>query len=166
MLVCLLFSHPLQGENNNDINSLIKSKLKIEVADLQKDMTKLSASVNALKQDKLDISKQLRDMQGWGNSQQSEKLHYYEMANKFKESLSDTEVLLANEKKQSESVIEKYHRIKKIMSFLSGGFLVLLYFRLGASTVSAIAGPYSQLIYFLGPLAAFACGYCAIYLFF
>jgi hypothetical protein len=164
--ICLLFSCTLYAENNNDVNVLIKSKLKAEADGLQKDLTKLNASVTALKKDKLNITQQLRDMQGWGNSQQSEKLHYYELANKFKDSLSATETLLADEKKNSLATIEKYHRVKKIMSLLAGGFLVLIYFRIGASALCTLAGPYSQLVYFLGPAAAFACGYGTIYLFF
>ena len=128
--ICLLFSYTLYGENNNDANALIKSKLKTEADGLQRDLVKLNMSVAALKKDKLDISRQLQDMQGWGNSQQAEKLHYYELANKFKESLGDTEILLADEKKNSLATIEKYHRVKKIMSLLAGGFLVLLYFDL------------------------------------
>ncbi len=154
------------AEAAKNTNAHIKQKLKAEVDGLHKDLASLNKSVIALRQDKMTITKQLQEMQAWGNTQQEEKLHYYTLADKFKESLHHTEISLADEKKNNLATLEKYRRIKQVMSVLAGSFLVLLYFKLGASAISSLAGPYGQLVYFLGPVAAFMLGYGITYIFF
>jgi VIT1/CCC1 family predicted Fe2+/Mn2+ transporter len=152
-----------------NLNGSIKSKLQAELQGLQNDLIEANGGIIRLKQDKLNIENNLKDMEAWGTSQQEEKLSYYNESVHIREDLANAENQIVEEQVRAAATLVKYHRIKSIMSYLAGGFLVLLYFRFGSPVLSAILGvlnPAASLLYVAAPVGVFGAGYLAVYLMF
>lgn len=162
---CLFFVF-LASANAEKKQVLIKEQLKTELLALQKDLDSLGKTIDHLKKDKYTLNTQLEHMQEWGNAQQEEKMQYFDLADNYKKVLLSTENNLINEKKEKTVLLEKYRKIKTILAFAGGLLLVLVYTRFGSSLVSMIAGPYTYLLYFIGPVVVFMLGFGTIYLYF
>lgn len=170
ILFLVFFSLVAQAEQPvMNLNNSIKSRLQAELQGLQNDLMEANGGIIRLKQDKLNIENNLKDMEAWGTSQQEEKLSYYNESVHIREDLANAENQVVEEQVRAAATLIKYHRIKSIMGYLAGGFLVLLYLRFGSPLLAAILGvlsPAASLLCFAAPVGVFGAGYLAVYLMF
>lgn len=165
ILLWLILASVSAATQSVEQNKKIKDKLIEETSMLQKDLSKLNKTVSKLKADKTQLETQIKKVQAWGISQQSEKFEYYGQLEKYSEAYSKVKTELAEEKEQHKKTIEKYRRVKKVFAVVVGVFVALLYVQIGRFFTLQFAGPYVFLLSFLGPTAAFALGFSAVYLY-
>jgi hypothetical protein len=164
ILNCVFVSAAYADTTATDaFNNNIKTKIKSETALLKKDLRKLSDTVSTLKSEKSTLSQAVKNMESWGREEQRQKLEYYKLAEEYKEAYDASSLKLEKEKQEHEKTLHHYHKVKKIMGLLAGLLLMFIYLRLGSSLIAPLLGPYAPLATILGPAAAFAIGFAAVY---
>ena len=167
ILAILLSTFSCLGDTN--VNAQIKKKLHAEVKSLQADITSASKEISKLRKEKTVILKNLQDMEAWGNEQEEDKFEYYESAKQLEQKADEALAGLEKEKQASKDMQERYRFIKKLMGYLAGAALVLVYLMYGSKLVALIApalGPWGFALQYVGPPAVFGLGYFAVQLFF
>jgi len=147
----------------------IRQQIIEELFELKKDLSEAKTQLDGLILNNQQIKTSLNEMEAWGLLQQEEKERYYTQAI---EAVSETGIVRAQldqEKALRAKVSSNYARIKNILGCLFGSMLAILVFKLNAGflgPLGAAALPQLRLLGFIAPVAGFALGYLAIYLYF
>lgn len=154
-------------QTKTEFNQEIKRKLLWELKGMQNDMLQLDISVRNLKEDKVEIQRDLDRMRDWGIAQQKEKFEYYENAVKLDDQLSSANSKLIENEKIQIALQNKYTRVKNVMGYVVGALLLLIYLRFVKETyLTILLGPYAPIATFAGPAAVFGLGYILVKLYF
>jgi hypothetical protein len=136
--------------------------IKSTLSSLKKNVNNVSQGVSRLKQDKVSIERSLKDMEAWGTSEQEAKEFYFNQNTQLAKDLLDAHKKIADDAIEIKKLNDKYQYVKSILAYAAGALAALLYLRLGAAIVGALAGPYALVLSFLGPAGAFMLGYTLV----
>jgi uncharacterized membrane protein len=147
----------------------IKQQIIEELFELKKDLQQAKVQLDSLAVNNQQIKISLNEMESWGLLQQEEKERYYAQAIEASAETETIRAQLDQEKALRAKVSSSYNRIKNILGCLFGTMLAILVFKLNNSflgSLGASALPQLRLLGFVAPVAGFALGYLAIYLYF
>jgi uncharacterized membrane protein len=149
-----------------NFNAELKHKLFSEISLLETTMLEARGEISQLSQDKINIDTQLKQMEEWGKAQEEQKNDYYAQVLECNQKISEVQALVDTEKEKGKATLLKYHRAKSILGYIFGLLLAFIYTQLGSqfvtSLLSLVGGPWTILLRFLGPAAAFGAGYLLV----
>ena len=152
-------------QSKSSYNQEVKKKIQWEIKGMQNDMLQLDITMRNLKQDKLEVQKELDSMRAWGIAQQKEKLEYYDNATKLSDQLDAANTKLLASEETQKALDRKYHRIRSILCYAVGCLLFVLFLRFG-NIIVPLLGAYGPILAIGGPFASFGVGYFLIKLIF
>lgn len=171
-LIFVLMS--LQGLNAADssskrsFNSELKRKLSFELSNLEISMLEAKNEIAQLREDKVHIDTDLKNMESWGKIEQEQKNEYYTRTVEATQQIADVQARVDLEKQKGKATVLRYHRVKSLLGYIFGLLLVFVYVQIGAPLINVLlttfTGPWGFLIRFLGPVIVFGLGYTAVYI--
>ena len=158
----------VDSSSKRSFNSELKRKLSFELSNLEISLLEAKNEIAQLREDKVHIDTDLKNMESWGKGEQEQKNEYYTRTLEATQQIADTQARVDLEKQKGKATVLRYHRVKSLLGYIFGLLLVFVYVQIGAPLINVLlttfTGPWGYVIRFLGPVVVFGLGYIAVYI--